>query len=58
MQAFSIATRHLGREDLGQADVVIAPKIGALTDMNLGNNPARAGRAQVITERGRQRCRT
>ena len=40
MQAFSIASRHLGLEELGQADVVIAPQIGALTDMKLENNPA------------------
>lgn len=40
MQAFSIASRHLGLDELAQADVVIALEIGALTDMKLDNNPA------------------
>lgn len=40
LQAFSIASRHLGLEELRQADVVIAPEIGTLADMKMDNNPA------------------
>jgi NTE family protein len=40
LQAFAIATRHLGQEELALADVVIAPSIGAIDHANPGNNRA------------------
>lgn len=51
LQAFTIATRHIGHEDLAQADVVIAPRIGPLSNMSLDNNPALIAAGEQAAQR-------